>query len=178
MVCMSCMKKKTSTRGVTFSKKDIAYYNMSYKWSEPTWQFFHSFAAKIQEEFYKSHVAECLILIKEICGVLPCPYCQSHANNFFKNINPNNISTKDTFKLLLLNFHNDVNKKTNKPLITLNDLKVYENSNFINISKNFISIFGSYNGNKLGGGFMDSLGRKKTLNKLINWINTYYTFFL
>ena len=87
MVCLSCMKNKTRTKGVTFSKKDIAYYNMSYKWSMPTWQFFHSFSTKIQEEFYKSHISECLSLIKEICGVLPCPYCQSHANDFFKNNN-------------------------------------------------------------------------------------------
>ena len=82
MVCLSCAQKSTRTKSHTGSKKDISYYYMSYIWANPTWDFLHSFTAKIDPEFYSSNRDACLTIIKRVCGVLPCPYCQKHANRF------------------------------------------------------------------------------------------------
>ena len=54
MVCLSCMQKKTRSR-MPPRKKDVGNYYMSYKWAIPTWNFFHSFASKINADFYAAN---------------------------------------------------------------------------------------------------------------------------
>ena len=176
MVCLSCMQKKSSSRAKTSSKKDIANIYMSYIWASPTWDLFHSFAAKISEEFYSKNSGSCLNLIVKICQVLPCPHCQEHAAKFFTRARLAQTKTKTQLINLLLAFHNDVNRRTGKKLLTLADLKKYENAHFINITKQFIYIFSQYKGT-LGGGLSDTMGRRAMITMVTNWINTNHMYF-
>ena len=177
MVCLSCMQKKTRTASHPSTKKDLGYLYMSYRWAVPTWDFLHSFAAKINEDFYMSNKSGVIELIKNIIIVLPCPTCQQHAKDFFKNINVSSVSTKNDLIQLLLKFHNDVQKRTGKSQLTLASLEKYKYSVFPRMAQNFITIFGSYKG-ALGSGFIDSQSRKKMLSNLTSWINTHYRNFL
>ena len=177
MVCSSCMQKKTRTVSHPTTKKDLGYLYMSYRWAVPTWDFLHSFAAKINEDFYKSNKSEVIGLIKSIIVVLPCPTCQQHAKDFFKKVNAASVPTKADLIQMLLNFHNDVQKRTGKPVLTLASLDKYKNSVFPRMAQNFITIFGSYKG-ALGSGFVDSRARKSMLSNLTRWINTNYRNFL
>lgn len=182
MGCAACGQKtsRTSKRASTRQNRrnDFFYNNrMAYQWAVPTWQFFHSFAAKINEDFYKTHQLECLNIIKNICRVLPCPYCQTHAMNFFKHVDFKNYPTKESFRQLLLVYHNDVNRVTKKPKITRNDLNKYDNSVFINITKNFLNTIKSYRGT-MGGGYADTQARDSMRNYITQWVNQYHIYFL
>lgn len=177
MVCLACMQKKTRTSSHPATKKDIGYFYMSYKWAVPTWDFLHSFAAKVNDGFYASNRVQIVQFIIDICMVLPCPTCQQHAKVFFRGVRPQNIRTKDHLIQLLLDFHNDVQRRTGKPQLTLADLTKYKNSVFIKIAHNFVTVFGSYKG-ALGGGFVDTKTRKNVLSRLVVWINSYRQHFL
>jgi len=85
------------------------------------------------------------------------------------------VQTKTKAQLinLLLAFHNDVNRRTGKALMTLADLKKYENSHFINMTKQFIYIFSQYKGT-LGGGLSDTMGRRAMITQVTNWVNANY----
>ena len=177
MVCLSCMQKKSGGGASKKSaKKDIANIYMSYIWAKPTWDFFHSFAAKVSEAFYSKNQVSSLKLIVIICKVLPCPHCQEHAANFFTRQRLMQTKTKSQLINLLLAFHNDVNRRTGKALMTLADLKKYENSHFINMTKQFIYIFSQYKGT-LGGGLSDTRGRRVMIAQVTSWVNTHYTHF-
>jgi len=63
------MQKKSGGVSKKSAKKDIANIYMSYIWAKPTWDFFHSFAAKISEEFYSKNQSSSLNLIVSICKV-------------------------------------------------------------------------------------------------------------
>ena len=179
MVCASCGSlSKTISPPIKKNYRNAFYgNNMSYKWAIPTWQFFHSFAAKINEDFYKSHKLECLNLIRNVCRSLPCPHCQQHANQFFGNVNYKNYPTKESFRQLLLAFNNDVNRRTNKPLLSREDLNKYDNSVFLNITQYFLNTIKTYRG-MMGGGLADTRARDAMRNYVTTWINRYYTFFL
>jgi len=176
MVCLSCMQRKSSAASKKDAKKDIANIYMSYIWARPTWDFFHSFAAKIDDEFYRSNQVSCLSLIVKVCQVLPCPQCQEHAAKFFTRTRLTQTKTKEQLINLMLAFNNDVNRRTGKPLMTLADLKKYETAHFINMTKQFIYIFSQYKGT-LGGGFSDTLGRRNMISMVTKWVNTNYTHF-
>ena len=185
MVCKSCgslsgkaTRTKTTSKSTRRSNANNFFgNNMSYKWAIPTWHFFHSFAAKIHESFYASHRLDSLNLIRNICRSLPCPHCQQHANAFFKNLRAADYPTKESFRQLLLEFNNDVNRRTKKPLLTRNDLNKYDNSIFFKITELFLQTLNTYRGT-MGGGLPDTQSRRAMIHYVKNWVNRYHLYFL
>ena len=158
-------------------QNDFFGNSMSYRWSTPTWHFFHSFAAKVHEDFYRTHTREIFGIITKICQSLPCPDCQRHANRFFKNINYRQYPSKESFRRLLLNFHNAVNKTTRKASLLRSNISKYDFSNFFVITNQFLRVFGSYKA-RMGGGFSDSRRREKVIKDIRGWINNHHKNFL
>ena len=187
MGCASCASKSKgrsvrhkSTSGTTWAKngeKDFWGNSMSYKWADPTWHFFHSLSGKIHEDFYKAHTAELFNMITNINMVLPCPDCQKHAGQFFKNVRYTNYPTKESFRRLLLSFHNDVNRRTGKAAFPRSYLNKYEFSNFLAITKLFLHTMKGYRSH-LGGGFSDTRRRDQMIVTMRSWVNKNYMYFL
>ena len=96
------------------------------KWGVPTWYFMHTFAEKVNEDFYKKKASECFNMIKNICYNLPCPYCRTHAIAYLKNTKIINVNTKEKLKFFLWNFHNVVSKNSKKRAFDKSILKQYE----------------------------------------------------
>lgn len=184
MVCSTCesMKKKVAARKRTktnvaiFGGKNFWGNNMSYKWAEPTWHFFHCLAGKIHEDFYRANAQQIFALIRNINSVLPCPDCQNHAAAFFRNIRYTNYPSKESFRRLLLSFHNDVNRRTNKPILPRSYLNKYDCGHFINITNNFIRAMQSYK-STLGGGFVDTRQRQAMIRNIRTFRDTKYMYF-
>ena len=80
-------------------------------WGHYTWLLFHTLAEKIKEEEFLNEKDTLIFYIKNICQVLPCPDCSSHATHLLKFYRYNVIKTKDDFKKFLFEFHNIVNEK-------------------------------------------------------------------
>ena len=65
------------------------------KWAPQTWNFFHTFAAKISDTFYQQNKEQCLQIIKLTCQSLPCPECTKHAIQFMNTVNSKNVKNKE-----------------------------------------------------------------------------------
>ena len=185
MVCASCASKskgkstfpKLNTRSLAImGGKNFWGNNMSYKWAVPTWHFFHSLAGKIHEDFYRTNAHQIFSLITNINITLPCPDCQKHADTFFKNIHYTSYPTKESFRQLLLSFHNDVNKRTGKPALSRTYLDKYEFSNFLAITNTFLNTMRKYR-SRLGGGFSDTRRRNAMIANVRTWVNNNYMYF-
>lgn len=92
------------------------------EWGNITWTLFHSIGESIKEDSFLVVKDTIIDLIKIICSNLPCPECSDHASKELRRVNINNINDKETFKLFLLEFHNRVNTRLQKPQFTLDEL--------------------------------------------------------
>ena len=147
------------------------------RWSIPTWIFFHTFAAKINEKFYIKNRKMVLFIIKIICRNLPCSECSKHASIFMENVNIHNVKTKQDFIKMLWTFHNSVNKRTGKKTFKEENLGKYNNFRmdyaFINFINNYSTRFGF-----LTGGVMTNLFTRRNISKnLTNWMRTNWKYF-
>ena len=185
MVCASCAAKAKSRSSTprlnTASSTIMAGKNfwgntMSYKWAEPTWHFFHSLAGKVHEDFYIGNAQQIFSLVMNINRALPCPDCQRHAGEFFKNIRYTDYPTKESFRNLLLSFHNDVNRRTGKPILPRSYLDKYDFSNFLAITQLFLNAMTGYRSH-MGGGFSDTRRRDTMISNVRGWVNRYYMYF-
>ena len=109
------------------------------EWGPPIWTFFHTLAEKIKPEHYQRKSRELFDIIFLICKNLPCPICTDHATKYLKKINPLSLKTKDDMKLMLFQFHNEVNKRKQYPVFSLSELdSKYARANTIEVMNHFI----------------------------------------
>lgn len=132
-------------------------------WGTPTWFLFHSLAEKVNETKYEKHYMVMWNFIKEICGALPCPFCRTHAVNYTNGIPVTSINTKEKLITVLFNFHNDVNLRTGKVLVSRSVLTKYKSSNLNNILKLFNErFFVSYIGRRQFDDWIKNRTRQST----------------
>ncbi len=147
------------------------------KWSIPTWIFFHTFAAKINEDFYITNRKIILFIMKLICRHLPCSECSKHASNFMQKVNAQNVKTKKDFIEMFWTFHNSVNKRTGKNQFKKENLGKYNNFRMDFAFSNFINNYGSRFG-FLTGGVMTNLHTRKQISKnMSNWMRLHWKYF-
>lgn len=91
-------------------------------WGNSIWYLFHTLAEKINATKFQEQKNNLFEIVKIICSNLPCPECSDHASKELRRVNINNINDKETFKLFLLEFHNRVNTRLQKPQFTLDEL--------------------------------------------------------
>ena len=106
-------------------------------WGPPTWNFLHTFANKISDEFFQSNHVKIVNMIVNLFYCLPCRICSSHSIKYIKTINLNNIRIKQQLIDFLFNFHNNVNSKLNKPIYNENDLQIYSTYQLHNVFNKF-----------------------------------------
>lgn len=139
------------------------------RWGEPTWFAFHTLAEKVKEESFPIIRQELLNIINTICNNLPCPECAKHATIYMNSINFNSIQTKEQLKIMLFNFHNEVNRKKGFPIFEYEELQPkYSKANTIAILQNFMGHFEDKTSSfKL---IADQLYRARLCTHIKNWI--------
>lgn len=140
------------------------------KWGEPTWYLLHVLSFKIKDSEFKNTRVDLLNRIYAICTNLPCPDCANHAKTYLDNINFNTIQTKEDLKLLLFNFHNNVNKRKGYPQFSYDAFnEKYSTAITMNVIRNFMVHFSDKNRSfKL---LPNDLHRAQLCNTLKNWFN-------
>jgi hypothetical protein len=135
---------------------------MSKSWGTPTWFYFHSLAEQIDEIFYMENHKTIFNYIKSICSCLPCPDCTNHATTYLSKINVNNLRRKIDLKYMLIDFHNNVNIRKNKPIF-----KNYDMYKLSRIEPIYTEFRSQYLNNKIQNrGFNQTLQRKKIIEDL------------
>ena len=136
------------------------------KWAHPTWTFLHTFAAKIDKDFYEQNAPQCLSLIINICTCLPCAECTKHATKFMRKVSVKNIKTKNDLESMLFYFHNSVNQRTYKKKETKQILEQYKSKDFAETINLFTKVYSARYGSIVPGN-ISNLGKRflHTLSK-------------
>tara|TARA_Y100000310_G_scaffold277838_1_gene295891 strand:- start:240 stop:692 length:453 start_codon:yes stop_codon:yes gene_type:complete len=148
---------------------------MSRLWATPTWYFFHTFAEKIQGNFYRANSWKCFSIIKHVCHNLPCGYCRSHAVRWVSSIHPRDVSTREDLKFVLFTFHNDVNRRLGKRIFKYDELKIYRRAN---TRKLFQYFFQQFNRTYMSGRDFSGWRRNTATNKVQSFLNRNRRWFL
>ena len=140
------------------------------RWGPSIWYLFHTLSFKIKEEEFSSICVELLDIIKIICKNLPCPSCAQHATEYMQRLNYNSIQNKNDFKMFFFNFHNDVNKRIEKPMFSKEELdNKYVSANTLNIIKNFVQVF-QYKNNSFNM-IANDMQRQRQIDLIKIWFN-------
>ena len=101
------------------------------EWGPKIWIFIHCFTMRIKDEYFIEEKNIIIDYITRLCDNLPCPDCSLHATQYLKKHNFKHIKTKDHLIQIIFNLHNDVNKRTKKPLFNIDKLnETYNKYNF------------------------------------------------
>jgi hypothetical protein len=116
---------------------------MSAFWGQPTWFFLHTFAEKINSEYYLKHKQSVISLIKMICENLPCPHCRMHATQYMHKVNANSVQTKERLISMFIHFHNEVSQRLGKQAFNMDYYdKIYKKAHLNYAFENFQKTYG------------------------------------
>lgn len=112
------------------------------EWGPITWKIIHCLSIKSNPNLSQDQFNDIKNIISRIVSNLPCPYCTSHAIEYFAKNNYKSVKNIKELTLYLFNFHNNVNIRINKPTITLEEHnKIYTDMNLVNTVQAFINIY-------------------------------------
>ena len=115
------------------------------------------------------------MMIKNICGYLPCPECSEHAKKSLDAINLDKLKTKEDLINVLHIFHNSVNKRKQKPLYSFSEMDKYKNMNLIQVCNMFLLNYKTPGNMRL---LAETFQRKLILEKFKVWIRINYRSFM
>ena len=149
---------------------------MTRYWGPCTWYLFHTLAEKVKDEQFLKLKNGFISIIKRICSNLPCPECAEHAQHKLKSLNMNNILSKRDLQMMLLSFHNDVNKRVHHPVFTEQQMdEKYKTANTGHIIQYFLQTWQKPNSNpKL---LTVSLHKNQAIKEFIRWWSTNHIHF-
>ena len=131
---------------------------------------------KVKESSFLLVKSELLEHIFNICVNLPCPSCSTHAKEYLQKIELRKIQTKEHLRLMLLTFHNDVNKRLNKPIFSYQQLNdKYKTMNFNNIINHFFIYFEDKH--KTVNMLSNDMYTQRISNNIRNWLSRNYNHF-
>lgn len=137
-------------------------------WGYTLWTFFHTFSEKIKEESFEKQRLFMINIIESLCNTLPCDECEKDARQYIKRHPLSRVKTKSDLKLYLFDFHNYVNKKTNKLQYLLKDLDFYKTIQFSQVIIFFKKYYLHYRGGSLD--LTKGLHRRITINHLFEYM--------
>jgi hypothetical protein len=121
----------------------MSLYHMSKSvWGPPTWQLLHCMVIKAKDIMTPSQIAELKGIIERVVTNLPCPICSGHALAFFKKNRYTQVQTLVQLRYFIFDFHNSVNKRLDKPLITYEEhLILYQHMNLEIVLRNMLHVY-------------------------------------
>ena len=140
------------------------------KWGEPVWFLFHTLAEKVKQDQFPTLKEGIMNIIRSICNSLPCPICAEHATQYMKGIQDNSIRTKEELKLMLFNFHNEVNKRKGYDVFPLNELALkYKKAVTIKVINYFITAYKEKSRNIQM--IATEMNRDRVIRNIRQWLN-------
>ena len=88
------------------------------EWGPLLWKFLHACTFAFPENPTREETLAFEKLIESLPKIIPCPDCKAHFTDFLK-VSPPQATCGDVLDKWLVDFHNTVNKRLNKPVITL-----------------------------------------------------------
>jgi len=115
-------------------------------WGPPTWRLLHCLSVKAKDTMTPPQLNDLKTILERIVSNLPCPLCSTHAKSYFKLNKFNTIITLNQLRYFMFVFHNNVNSRINKPLITYEEHNIlYQNMNLEMVIRNMLQIYQNMN---------------------------------
>lgn len=115
-------------------------------WGPPTWQLLHCMVIKAKDIMTLTQMNELKTIIERIVTNLPCPVCSGHAVAYFKKHQFQKINTLIRLRYFMFEFHNSVNKRLDKPLISYEEQNtLYQNMNLEMVLRNMLQVYQNMN---------------------------------
>uniref|UniRef100_A0A6C0FA55 thiol oxidase n=1 Tax=viral metagenome TaxID=1070528 RepID=A0A6C0FA55_9ZZZZ len=145
-------------------------------WGPYIWYMLHGLAEKIKDKSFYGLKNELLEHIFNICVNLPCPSCSTHSREYLQKIDFKKIKTKQELRLMLLDFHNNVNTRLRKPIFSYQQLiDKYKTVNFNNVINNFFIFFEDKH--KTVNMLSNDMYTQRISNNIRNWLSKNYHHF-
>tara|TARA_Y100000816_G_scaffold200776_2_gene147479 strand:+ start:2935 stop:3537 length:603 start_codon:yes stop_codon:yes gene_type:complete len=145
-------------------------------WGPYIWYMLHGLAEKIKDKSFHGLKNELLEHIFNICVNLPCPSCSTHSREYLQKIDLKKIKTKQELRLMLLDFHNNVNTRLRKPIFSYQQLiDKYKTVNFNNVINNFFIFFEDKH--KTVNMLSNDMYTQRLSNNIRNWLSKNYHHF-
>ena len=125
----------------------MSLYHMSKSvWGPPTWQLLHCMVIKAKDIMTLSQINELKVIIERVVTNLPCPICSGHAIAYFKKNQYQRIHTLPVLRYFIFDFHNSVNKRLDKPLLSYEQhLVIYQQMNLELVLRNMLNVYQNMN---------------------------------
>lgn len=91
------------------------------KWGQPMWDVMYSIAFSYPEQPTPRERAAITDFMHSLEHILPCEYCRDHLAAFIQS-NPVPTDSSEDLSNWILRLQNDVNTRTGKPHITMQDV--------------------------------------------------------
>jgi hypothetical protein len=114
-------------------------------WGPATWKLLHTMVLKINNDASVTQINDLKSILLRIVSNLPCPYCTSHAVSYFTNSNYKLIQNITDLRYFIFTFHNNVNKRLNKPVITYEEHLQLYNIPLRTVALHFFEIYTTKN---------------------------------
>lgn len=139
-------------------------------WGPYIWFMLHTLAEKIKKDSFYLLRNELLEHIYNICTNLPCPSCSTHSREYLKKVDMSKMTNKEDLKLMLLNFHNNVNVRLKKPEFSYQQLNdKYKTANFYHIATSFFYFFEDKH--KTVNMLSNDMFTRRVSNNIRNWLD-------
>ena len=101
------------------------------EWSRGLWRFIHCMCSVYSNTPSEPEKISAIKFIESLEYIIPCSECRIHYSNYIKNYNLSDIvSAGQKLETWFFDFHNDVNKRLNKPLLKRHEfMKMYPREN-------------------------------------------------
>jgi hypothetical protein len=114
-------------------------------WGPCVWYLFHTLAYKAVPENFAEIKTELIQYIQRICANLPCPECTQHATEYMRQHSRvlSMMTTKEQLHQFLVDFHNVVNARKQKPRFTYEQAEAkYKLAKTGDVVQYFFKIYG------------------------------------
>lgn len=108
------------------------------KWGPDIWNYIHTYTVLIKNDLFYTNKDKICSHLYAIATQLPCPLCSDHAIKYLNKHKLKNIKSKQDLVMLFFNFHNEVNRRKNKPLYQHNKLEKYKLNDINHVANNYI----------------------------------------
>ena len=97
---------------------------MTSKWGPTYWSYIHMITLNYPNKPTKKERDKHFFMVRNFIDTLPCPTCRNEINNIINDNNlRNSLGSKEKFMKYFWNIHNQVNKRLNKPQLSLKKFK-------------------------------------------------------
>lgn len=92
------------------------------QWGPKLWQFLHACSFAFPENPTPDETEAFQKLLQALRIILPCPMCRDHYCSFLET-NPAPATCGSELQQWMVDFHNDVNKRTGKPTVNIDEAR-------------------------------------------------------